>query len=214
MPSNRVRFWTLFHCSLLIYLGLSLLWTGTSQGQQVSGSITGYVLDPSKSGIPHATVTVTNVLTGVISTAQTDDSGLYLVPNLIPGKYSVSVVASGFQKFIRENVLLNVDTVSNVDAQMTMGSVSETVTVSAAPPLLNVQKTDVGAVLSATTVSSLPTIGRNITTLEILAPGVTQYSYQQGVSENPSNGFTAMPTVSSGDRTTTSWMGSPTRSLL
>jgi hypothetical protein len=168
----------LFSCSLM-------------QGQQVSGAITGYVTDPGGAAIAGAQVTITDVLTGVTTKAATDNSGHYFITNLIPGTYSVGVVSPGFRAFVRENVVLNVDSVISVDAALSLGVVSDTVTVTAAPPILNTQKTDVSATLSAEDVSSLPTIGRNITTLEILAPGVIQYNYQQGVSENPGNGFTA-----------------------
>src|ERR1700730_2351102 len=79
---------------------LSLGWLGSLYGQQVSGSITGYVLDPGRAAMGGAAVTVTNVLTGVTSNTSTDSSGLFLVPNLIPGSYSVTVTAPGFQKFV------------------------------------------------------------------------------------------------------------------
>ena len=161
------------------------------QAQQVSGAITGYVTDPGGGAVADAQVTVTDVLTGVVTKTTTDNSGLYATRNLIPGTYSVGVVAPGFRAFVRENVVLNVDSVVSVDASLSLGAVSDTVTVTGAPPLLNTQKTDVSATLSAEDVSSLPTIGRNITSLEVLAPGVIQYNYQQGVSENPGNGFTA-----------------------
>jgi len=177
--------------SVAVLLTWSFFSCGSVWGQQVSGAITGYVTDPGGGAIAGAQVTITGVLTGVVTKAATDAAGLYFTPNLIPGKYSVGIVAPGFRAFVRENIVLNVDSVINVDAQLTLGAVTDTVTVSAETPLLNTQKTDVSATLSGEDVSSLPTIGRNITSLAVLAPGVIQYSYQQGVSENPSNGFTA-----------------------
>lgn len=177
--------------AFVVALAFALLIPAWVPAQQVSGTITGYVTDPSGDGVPGAVVTIANVLTGVKTEKPTDSAGLYLTPNLIPGKYSITVSASGFEKFVRENVILNVDSIVTVDARMTIGSVSEVVTVTGAAPLLNTQKTDVGITIPAESVSGLPTLGRNVTTLEVLAPGVTQYSYQQGVSENPANGFTA-----------------------
>ena len=174
-----------------VFTLLLILSCGALRAQQVSGAITGYVTDPGGGAVTGAQVTITDVSTGVVTKTSTDASGLYFTPNLSPGKYSVGVVSAGFRTFVRENVVMNVDSVVNVDAQLTLGAVTDTVTVSDAPPLLNTQKTDVSATLSAEDVSSLPTIGRNITSLEVLAPGVIQYNYQQGVSENPGNGFTA-----------------------
>ncbi len=178
-------------CIATLLTALLLVSVDPTRAQQVSGVITGYVTDPGGAAIGGAEVTITDVLTGVLNKTTTDPSGRYFAPNLIPGTYSVGVVAPGFRKFIRENVVLNVDAVISVDASLLLGVVSDTVTVTAAPPILNTQKTDVSATLSAEDVSSLPTIGRNITALEVLTPGVIQYNYQQGVSENPGNGFTA-----------------------
>jgi len=168
-----------------------LFWPALGWSQQVSGSITGYVTDPGGATIPGATATVTDVLTAVVTQRTTSTSGLYLFTNLIPGTYTVAVIAKGFQKFVRENVVLNVDSSVTVDAHMQLGAVTQTVTVSGAPPLLNMQKSDVSGTLPARSVESLPTVGRNASTLVVVMPGVVINGYQQGVSENPSNGFTA-----------------------
>ncbi|MGO9272712.1 MAG: TonB-dependent receptor domain-containing protein [Terriglobia bacterium] len=159
--------------------------------QQVSGTITGYVTDQSGAAIAGATVAVTNVQTGVSTQRTTEASGLYLFTNLIPGTYTVTITAAGFQKFIRQNVVLNVDSTVTVDSQMQLGAVTQEVTVTGAPPVLNLQKADVSATLSAQAVADLPTLSRNVSSLVVLAPGVTQNSYQQGVSESPANGFEA-----------------------
>jgi len=177
--------------ALLVFAAIVALWPKTAFNQQVSGTITGYVTDPSDAAVPGATVTVTNVQTGVSTERTTEASGLYLFTNLIPGTYTVSVVATGFQKFVRENVVLNVDSTVTVDGQLQVGAVSEQVTVSGAPPVLNMQKSDVSATLPAQAVQDLPTVSRNVSALVVLAPGVTQNSYQQGVSEQPANGFEA-----------------------
>jgi Carboxypeptidase regulatory-like domain/TonB dependent receptor-like, beta-barrel len=177
---------------LVLVLGaIGFLVPKTVPGQQVSGTITGYVTDPSGAAIPGAAVTVTNAQTGISTERNTEPSGLYIFTNLIPGTYTVSVVTSGFQKFVRQNVVLSVDSTVTVDAEMTLGQVSQEVTVSGAPPVLNMQKADVSSTLSSQAVEELPTLSRNISSLIVLAPGVTQNSYQQGVSEQPAGGFEA-----------------------
>ncbi|MGH7869368.1 MAG: carboxypeptidase regulatory-like domain-containing protein, partial [Candidatus Dormibacteraceae bacterium] len=159
--------------------------------QQVSGTITGYVTDQSGAAIPGAGVSVANVQTQVSTQRTTQASGLYVFTNLIPGTYTLTIIASGFEKFVRQNVVLGVDSTVTVDGRMQLGQVTQQVTVSGAPPVLNMQKSDVSATLSAHTVEALPTLSRNVSSLVILAPGVTQNSYQQGVSEQPAGGFEA-----------------------
>src|SRR5438876_4959043 len=88
----------------------------TLQGQAVSGAITGYAYDPSEAPIVGATVTAKNVGTGITTTRNTDSTGLYLVTNLNPGTYSVTVEAAGFRRFVQENVVLRVDSTMRVDA--------------------------------------------------------------------------------------------------
>ncbi len=172
-------------------LAVLLIWPALSGAQQVSGTITGYVTDATGAAIPGANVTVTDVSTGVSTQRATSASGLYLFTNLIPGTYRVTVTAKGFQKFIRENVALNVDSTVTVDAHMQLGTISQSVTVSGAPPLLNMQKSDVSDTLPARSVENLPTVGRNASSLVVIVPGVVTNSYQQGVSEQPANGFEA-----------------------
>ncbi|HEX5483767.1 MAG TPA: TonB-dependent receptor [Terriglobia bacterium] len=176
---------------MLFLAAIVVFYPRVAHSQQVSGTITGYVTDPSGAGIPGAAVTVTGTQTGVSTRKKTDASGLYVVTNLIPGTYSVSVVATGFRTFVRQNVVLSVDATVTVNATMQLGQVSQQVTVSGAPPVLNLQKADVSATLPARAVESLPTLSRNVSSLVVLAPGVTQNSYQQGVSEQPANGFEA-----------------------
>ncbi len=181
-------------CARLAVLAFTVvvaLWPKPGFSQQVSGTITGYVTDQSDAAVAGATVTATNVQTSVATERTTEASGLYLFTNLIPGTYTVTVVATGFQKLVRENVVLNVDSTVTVDCHVQVGAVTQEVTVSSAPPILNTQKSDVSSTLQAQAVEDLPTVSRNVSSLVILVPGVTQNSYQQGVSESPANGFEA-----------------------
>lgn len=179
-------------CLAVLFVAmLAIVWPKPAFSQQVSGTISGFVTDQSGAAIPGATVTATNVLTGVATTRNTENSGLYLLLNLIPGTYSVTVTATGFQKFIRENVVLTVDSTVTVDAHMQLGQVTQEVTVTGAAPLLQAEKADVSATLGAITVEEIPTIQRNVSALVILAPGVTPNSYQQGMAEDPAIGYQA-----------------------
>ena len=179
-------------CLAILLVGMvTIVWPQPAFSQQVSGTITGFVTDQTGAAIPSATVTATNVLTGVATVRTTESSGLYLFTNLIAGTYSVAVTATGFQKFVRQNVVLSVDSTVTVDAHMQLGQVTQEVTVTGAAPLLNVQKADVSATITARNVEELPTLLRNVSALVVLAPGVTSNSYQQGYAEDPSNGYQA-----------------------
>ena len=79
----------------------ALLFAPTLFGQAVSGVLTGYVTDPSKTPVPGATVTATEMRTGVATKRATDTSGLYIITNLLPGVYSISAEAPGFQRSSR-----------------------------------------------------------------------------------------------------------------
>src|SRR5205823_10632294 len=158
----------------------------TLQGQAVSGAITGYAYDPSEAPIVGATVTVKNVDNGITTTRNTDSTGLYLVTNLNPGTYSVTVEAAGFRRFVQANVVLRVDSTMRIDARLLLGELTQEVSVTAAPPLLNTEKTDVGQTIAEQTLHSLPTSGRNLSKLYNLVPGVVQNFFQIGVGENPS----------------------------
>ena len=108
-------------CLLILEAACNL--TPTALGQAVSGAISGYVYDSSDAVIAGATVTITNTGTGVASSRVTDDAGLYIVPNLAPGAYSVAVEAPGFRRFIQENVTLRDDSTVRIDTHLQLGAV-------------------------------------------------------------------------------------------
>ena len=170
----------------VLFLGLVLAAVPLAHGQAVSGTITGYVYDPSEAGIADAMVTITNVGTGIATTRITDGTGRYVNTNLSPGTYTVAVEAAGFQRFLQENVTLTVDSTIRVDPVMQLGAVTEQVTITAAPPMLKSEKTDVGAYIAEQELQNLPTFGNNLSKLYNTVPGVIQNLFQIGVGENPS----------------------------
>src|SRR5216684_6246075 len=115
---------------LALLLGLPLF------SQVNTGRILGSVTDQTGGVIAGAMVTVTNTETGVARNLVTDGAGEYIAPNLNPGKYSVRASAAGFQTFERQNIDLEVGKDARIDAQLTPGQVTQTVTVSETIPLL------------------------------------------------------------------------------
>jgi len=140
--------------------------------QQAGGSITGTVTDPSGSAVPNANVTARNVDQGTTWATKTDGAGIYEFPQIPAGNIAVKVEAMGFAVQERTSFALDVNQVARVDFALAVGRVSQTVSVSAAPPLLQASSTEVGTVLSAADVTSLPLATRDVNQLALLVPGV------------------------------------------
>src|SRR5262245_30328860 len=116
-------------------------------GQQAYyGSIVGLVTDASDAVVPGAEVKVTNIRTGVEIQLNTNDQGLYQALNLAPGDYKVTVVSSGFQTFLRENIAVQPAQQVRVNAQLQVGDVTQVLEVASEASLINTEN-------STTTVS-------------------------------------------------------------
>src|ERR1017187_10254822 len=156
-----------------------------THAQAVWGGINGYVTDSSGSVVPKAIVVVTGEDTGVETNIEADAAGFYNATHLTPGQYSVSVHMQGFEGFKREHLILAVAATIRVDCELKVGSSTETVTVTAAPPILNTEQTDVSTRFEYQALDSLPLSGNNITQLYALVPGVIPDTFQMGSGENP-----------------------------
>ena len=133
------------HCiySLLV---LALAVAMPASGQTF-GQITGLVTDSSGGVVIGAAVTVTNPQTSLARTENTNGSGLYTFPNLLPGVYDVKVAAQGFQSAIRNSVELQVQQVARLDFQLKVGSITEAVEVTGGAPLLTTENATLGTVI-------------------------------------------------------------------
>jgi hypothetical protein len=154
-------------------------------GQAVYGSIIGTVTDSTGAVVPKAKVTITDVGKAISYETATNDSGNYEQTHLIVGKYRVRVEAQGFQAYVQENVQVNVDAATRVDPKLQVGSVTQTVNVTAELPLLKTERSDVATTFSEKEVKDLPLFNRNFTDLELLTPGTQLLGWQHASSENP-----------------------------
>ena len=141
-------------------------------GSGFGDTITGHVSDSSGGVIPQCTVQVTNTATNEVAVAKTDRQGTYTLPLLTPGTYRLTAEASGFKKYIRGNIVLNVGDVSGVDISMEVGQTSESITVTAETPALETENADHGLVVDQKRVTELPLNARNPFMLSILSAGV------------------------------------------
>ncbi len=156
-------------------------------GQANTGTIVGTVRDSSGATVPGATVTVNNQDTQVSSTWASNEQGDYAALFLLPGAYEVTVDRQGFKKTVRKDIVVQVADKVRVDFQMQVGSVSETVTVSEAAPLLQSESSEVGQVIQDRPITDLPlnsSTGRNFTALMTLIPG-TLRTNPVGIFDSP-----------------------------
>src|SRR5579862_7538919 len=114
-------------------IALLLILAATSLAQDYRGRIQGLVTDESKAVIAGSTVTLTNVNTGVRVVRQTSDTGLYLFDLVDPGTYTVTIEATGFSRFIQENIAVQTRGDISVNATLKPGAVQESITVNEAP---------------------------------------------------------------------------------
>lgn len=142
-------------------------------------SIIGNITDKSAAAMPGVVVAVTNEATNTTIRVTTDDSGAYIVPNLIPGSYTVTASREGFRPVTFRQFVLQVSQNARLDVSLEVGGVEQTIEVSGTVPLLQTENASVGQVISKEAVNSLPLNGRNFVQLAILAPGVSGLDYAQ-----------------------------------
>src|SRR5262249_19644387 len=119
-------------------LGFLLTAVSAPAAQEFRGGITRRVNDRSGGVLPGVTVTATNVATNVASATTTNNDGLFTIPYLVPGTYTVAAELSGFKKTVREGLEVRIGDRLVVDMDLDVGQIEETVTVSARSPLLEV----------------------------------------------------------------------------
>ena len=137
-----------------------LLLAPALRGQGVSGRILGTVQDKSGAVVTKVVVTATNQGTGSSVISKTDSNGQYRLENLQPGNYQVKFDAQGFRPYVSDGNVVSVDGATLVDASLEVGSPSETIEVSAAPPLVDTTSSSMGDVISQKEISNLPLNGR------------------------------------------------------
>lgn len=147
---------------------------GALLAQGVTGRIEGTVHDPSGAGVPNATVAVLNQATGYRAEAPSGQAGDYVIPNLPPGVYTVTVAATGFKEAIAKNVAVIVNGLNTTDFTLQIGSRSDTVTVDASGQLLETTSSSMGNDLSTRQVNDLPLFGRVYSQLVQIMPGAVK----------------------------------------
>jgi hypothetical protein len=142
---------------------------------QVTGTITGTVTDETGAVVPDATITITNMNTGVVTrTLQTTSAGVYVAEALPVGTYSVNVRAQGFQSATQSNIALNVADRLAVNFALKVGQITQHIEVTALPPVVETESGEQSQIVSTRQITEIPILGRNFLLLQQLVPGASR----------------------------------------
>jgi hypothetical protein len=153
-------------------LALLLAFPVAAAAQVTTATIVGTISDPGGAILPGAQVTARNVDTGLTRTVISGESGAYRLEFLPVGNYVLEVTANGLQKTTRSGIVLQVNDTVRVDFSLTVGKVTEVITVTEAPLAVNTSTSELGRTIQSSEIASLPLVNRNVYALLDLTPGV------------------------------------------
>jgi hypothetical protein len=152
--------------------------------QETTARLAGTVKDAAGAVVPIATVTATNVNTGIVTKGASDDSGDYSFPSLAPGVYTLTVEKPGFSAAVISGITLNVAQRANVDVTLQVGQVTQTLNVTEAAPLVESATASLGTVVSEQPVLDLPLNLRRAGALALVVPGTVDTTNRSLTSAN------------------------------
>src|SRR5262245_26883614 len=141
-------------------------------GQESNAELRGRVMDAQNAAVPGATITITNQNTGVVRQTVSNTDGTYFITAIAPGMYSMQAELSGFSKYNRKDVRLDLGRTTTLDVQLSVGGLAETVTITAETPLVDLTSKEIGGSVTAREASVLPSVNGNFVGIVALLPGV------------------------------------------
>jgi hypothetical protein len=141
--------------------------------QTPSGEISGVISDSNGSVVAGVKITLTNSATNAVRELQTNDSGLYAIPALPPGIYTLKVEKTGFRAVERRNIEVLVGSANRIDVTLEIGEMTNTVEITGGAPVLQSENASIGTVIENRSIVELPLNGRNYLQLTSLIPGAT-----------------------------------------
>src|SRR6202162_1984458 len=166
-----VRHKYLIYGLLALFTSMALFSTGLS-AHVIGATVSGLVVDASGAAAPNVQVSIKNLATGLITSAITNDGGFYVAPNLPAGNYEFTASAAGFATEVHNQLTLTVGAEVVLNLTLKLSSTSQTVTVSAEAPSVDLANSTLGGVTDARTIEEIPLNGRSWTDLAALEPGV------------------------------------------
>jgi hypothetical protein len=164
--------------STILSIGVPCLVMG-----QATGTISGFVTDPTGSPVPSAKVTAVQVEQDIQRIVETNTDGFYTFNALPPGDYSITAEKAGFQRLVRTEANLTVNQNLRVDLALSLGQVSQEVTVTGQAPLVDTRSGALSALVDGQRVVDLPLNGRNVIGLASTLPGVANVSAPQQLTD-------------------------------
>jgi len=183
--------------ALVVILLVGMFWTSTASAQVATGTISGTLTDNTGAVLPGVSVVILNQDTGISRMVLTNETGHYSAPTLGVGQYRLTVSLEGFQTVERSGITLTVGREAVVDVQLSVGTIAQTLDVTAEAPLVSTTNASVSFTVAETTIKELPLNGRDLTELILLNPGVTdavvhttgsKYGYGRRISISGSRG--------------------------
>jgi hypothetical protein len=161
----------------MLALALCLVVTATPAAAQTAGegSLEGTVMDTTGAVVPHASVTITNTATGIKTVSDASSAGFFNISPVLPGTYTLEITAKGFKTLVQDNVVVDAMQLRTVSPVLSIGAETQTVTVSAAPPVLDTADATIGLIVENSTYTNLPiqmvNAQRDPTAFGVLTPG-------------------------------------------
>lgn len=179
---------------------VQIFFAGALLAQSNRATITGTVTDSTGAVAPGVTVTATNVDTGVPTATVTNGDGIYSIPNLPPGRYSVEFKKDGFETVNEPNIVLESTQVAQLNSKLPVGATTQSVTVNAEAPVLDKETASVGTNMNGDVVTDLPLSiyngGRFVENFAVaITPGYSPISSPYGAVVNGGQWFTKDYTV-------------------
>jgi hypothetical protein len=188
-------------CVLFVLVIVATVLGGQSASAQANrATITGTVVDTSGAVVAEVDVTAVNKGTNVPTKTVSNQDGIYVIPNLPPGQYSVEFKRDGFETLLHPTVTLESTQVARIDAALKVGAITESVTVTTDAPVLDLEKPSVGTNMKGSVVTDLPLSiyggGRSVESFAVaITPGYSVYSSPYGAVINGGQWFTKEYTV-------------------
>jgi hypothetical protein len=169
-------------------LFICVLFCGASTvAQERFGGLSGVITDPSASPVPGATVTATNSETGAVRTTVSGADGTFRILDLEPGRYTVSVELSGFQKVQANDVLVFLGRTADLPVRLSVGALTEVVNVTGESPIIDLTTTTIAHNVTAEELARIPKT-RTFQDIALVAPSVNQGSLEGGIQVNGASG--------------------------
>jgi outer membrane receptor protein involved in Fe transport len=189
---------------------LILMWMALAPGalisvplhaQVVGATVSGSVIDTSRSVVPQTQISIKNVETATSRDVEVNSDGFYTAPNLLPGVYDISASAPGFTTEVRTGITLTIGAQQVVNFTLQVGPVNQKIEVAASAIEIQLASSAIGGLVSSNTIVELPLNGRDWTQLATLQPGVGSMASVQrpaAASQRASRGFGTQLTISGG----------------